>query len=100
MLCRDAGPDNYWPIECPRCNERADKLTRVACDLARTIEANMGVIQDTTSALSKETRDWWREHKEADRRREEAEAKARRIRKVKQEALGKLTPEERKALGL
>lgn len=43
---------------------------------------------------------WWREHKERDRLKAEAEAKVAREKAERKAALEKLTPAERKALGL
>ena len=44
--------------------------------------------------------DWWAAHQEKDRARRRAEQAAKLKRQVKLQALAKLTPEERKALGL
>jgi len=45
-------------------------------------------------------RDWWRDHKEADARRQEEDAEEKRQDRIKARALKKLNPADRKALGL
>lgn len=86
----DYGPsrDDY-----DRLKEQVERLTRVACDLAKP-------AMKLKYAFSKETREWVREHEAADRARERRELSALRKRKRKREALAKLTDDEAEALGL
>lgn len=98
MPCRDYPPNGSF-YEDPAQRRRADKLARIACELAQYIDAHIPMKVEH-SDLSVQTKAWWNEHKEADRIREEREAKARRIAQIKRQAIGKLTPEEKKALGL
>lgn len=80
------------------CYERLQSATRAACDLVRA-------IRDTDSlhvidSVNAETRLWIRNHDEMDRRNRELEAE--RVQRLldRQEALRKLTPDERRALGI
>lgn len=52
------------------------------------------------SKMSLEMQLWWRDHKEADKKRISAELKAKKTDKAKEIAISKLTPFERKLLGL
>lgn len=79
---------------------RNDSLSRIACELARWVEGYGPVINNIPPEFSKETRDWWAAHKRVDAAREAEEAKRLRIRQVKEAAIKKLTPEERKVLGV
>ena len=57
----------------------------------------------TSNAREKRSRDladWWEEHLEADRKRLQRELKAKKDAKTKAEAIKKLTPHERKVLGI
>jgi len=81
-----------WPsdVDSQRLRD-LDLATRVACELARHV---------STSQMSAEAKKWVEAHREADRRREErARLEAERA-LAKRKALAKLTPAERKALGL
>lgn len=77
-----------------------DRLTRVACSFAKSIESiykqNAGKNSHLGDALldeviTQECYDWYVEHLKADKAREE---------KLKEAALSKLTDEEKKVLGL
>jgi len=71
--------------------EKLDKATAELCSMLKN--------KDTTR-YSLELQIWWRDHQEADRQRVFKEASDAKARAVKEQALKKLTPEERKALGL
>jgi hypothetical protein len=47
-----------------------------------------------------EVRDWWEAHQEADRKAREARERKAHDAQVRKEALAKLTPEEKKILGI
>jgi hypothetical protein len=85
--------------------KRLDKVTRVACELAKNLNA------EEQTRLSSEAQAWIKEHREADAEREKAEKEqkrrnreeaARRLKREKEQAaaLNKLTHEERRVLGL
>jgi hypothetical protein len=70
-----------------------DRVTRVACELA-------SFAKGFKRSFSRETMDWMADHARLDRARrlrEEADLEERRI---KNSALRKLSPKERKLLGL
>lgn len=95
MPCRDGGPiDTY---ENPTTRRRLDLATRVACEALRSLDKNR---LNGSSSLSKEARDWWAAHQEEDRRRERQEQQQREREALRRKARAKLTPEERKALGI
>lgn len=48
----------------------------------------------------KQVESWWKNHKAKDAKRREAEREAKRKEELKQKALKKLSPAERKALGI
>lgn len=74
---------------------RLDHVTSLLCSVLGAWEAN-GLDINFTPGLAK----WWEQHKEVDRQRIAREqAEAERQRKA-QEALSKLTEEERRILGL
>lgn len=58
------------------------------------------IVYDAKSKASRDLADWWEEHQEADRRREEREAAEARREADRRSALGKITEEERAALGV
>lgn len=79
--------------------QRADEATVAACEMADVLR-----VHGLFARLSAPTRAWIEKHEEADRRRADSEAKQRAERKrregLRRGALGKLTAEEKKALGL
>jgi len=75
--------------------DAADKATRAACDM-RTILRRHGLEQE----LTRETRAWIKKHDDEDARRIAAENAAGIRQRVKQQALDKLSLEERRVLGL
>tara|TARA_R110000868_G_scaffold388596_1_gene657597 strand:+ start:89 stop:406 length:318 start_codon:yes stop_codon:yes gene_type:complete len=88
--------------------EIRDRLARIACKALTHLE-ELGDVGGLEVLILKdpEIADWWREHKEDDRRAKEKEAarkrkaaeKAALIRK-KDEIKARLTPEELKILGV
>jgi hypothetical protein len=90
-----AGSDDY---EVRKLKKEADRLARIAC---RAMEALTQAGQaDFLLLKDDETREWWIKHQEDDRRAQEKEAARLRREQVKQDALAKLTTEEREALGI
>lgn len=84
--------------EIQKLKKEADKLARIACKALTTLEENQ--IEDLLLLKDDEVRTWWAQHKEDDRKAAEAAAEKRRIANMKKEALAKLSPEEKRVLGL
>ena len=78
--------------------KQCDKLANFAYLAMDALEKNG--IEDFVLLKNDDLRSWWKSHKES--MVQEAEEKAARLRKyeLKQQALAKLTQEERDALGL
>jgi cytosine/adenosine deaminase-related metal-dependent hydrolase len=93
---RTGSPTESWQYK--ELKENNDKLARIACkamtELVKQGTADFLVIRDD------EVREWWEKHQEADRKAQEAKAEKARLAKAKKDALAKLTPEEKKILGL
>ena len=93
---RTGSPTESWQYK--ELKENNDKLARIACkaltELVKSGYADFLVLKDD------EVREWWEKHQEADRKAQEAKAEKARIAKIKKEALAKLTPEEKKILGI
>ena len=85
------------PEEIRRNQEELDTMARLACDFCTMIEK--GEIEGLGD-VPEWARKWWEAHKVADARRREADRKAAIRQKEKDDALAKLTPAERKVLGL
>lgn len=79
MPCGDNGESEG------RAREEIARLTRIACELEKHVQGG--------AMLTKETYDWIMEHRDVDRKRLEKEA-------LRASALSKLTPEEKRALGI
>lgn len=91
MPCRDYSSDYDLSVERQR---KVDKLTRMLCTVLSAYN-EAGIRK-----LPAEVREWWREHQALDRQRLAAEEASRQRARLKKRALDKLTPEERKALGV
>lgn len=100
MPCRDYYPDDYSIRQENRYQEQRDKLARIACRAMALLEAK-GLLGDLHS---KESMQWYQEHKAADARRiardKAAAIEKERMDKAKESALKKLNPLERIALGV
>lgn len=92
MPCTDGGVP-YTREDTTRVNLNA----RVACDALSLIERTN---PDLISELRAETQAWWHAHKEADRIRLQREREASDREALRNSARSKLTPAERKALGI
>ena len=81
-----------------RIKKEADKLARIACaamtELVKHGKADFLVLQND------ELREWWEAHQEADRKERDREARAQKRKEIKEQALARLTEEEKEALGL
>ena len=103
MPCRDYGSDQS--VGYTDMKVRADMLARIACKAMQELETN-GIV-DLLILKDDEVGAWWGQHKEADRLEKERKAnaqaeQARRIETKRQrnDLIARLTPEERKLLGI
>lgn len=71
----------------------AEVQMRLACDRCKELEARGNEIP----AWAKE---WWSIHKKIDKEQQERDEQTRRSNNVRQQAIEKLTPEERNELGV
>lgn len=84
--------------EVKKLKKEADKLARIACTAMTALE-EMGK-EDFVLLKNEEVRSWWEQHKIDDakeRNREDADLEKKRIR---EEALAKLSDAEKKVLGI
>lgn len=99
MPCRDYESDSWGVTRAaPDLKNQMDKLARIACRAMEALEkdgrADFLLLEDD------EVREWWTAHKEADRKEKARVAELQRREAVKQEALNKLSDEEKELLGL
>ena len=92
----DRGDDDRRKIR--ELKKQADMLARIACKALTELEDNK--IEDLLLLRDDEVRAWWQAHKEADRKAAAARAEKERKEKIKEEALAKLSHEERELLGI
>jgi len=92
----DQGNDDRRKIR--ELKKQADMLARIACKALAELENNK--IEDMLLLRDDEVRTWWKKHKEDDAREQARVAEAERKKRIKEEALAKLSPEERELLGL
>ena len=78
--------------------KQADMLARIACKALTELEKNE--VEDMLLLKDDEVRQWWQKHKEDDAREQARLAEIERKKRVKEEALAKLSSEERELLGL
>ena len=77
---------------------QADKLARIACKALTTLQENE--LEDLLLLKDDEVREWWLKHQEDDRKAQEARNEKERREQMRQEALAKLSLEEREVLGI
>lgn len=113
MPCGDEWPEpNY---EAQNLREQVRFLEASLCSVLSVLEGKKGLVRNTEELLSKvdykeagisrkELERWWAQHKEADRRRREREARQlaekQRVQGLRSAAMAKSTEEKRRALGL
>lgn len=79
------------------------KVAEMLCAMMKGLEAHgnmQAVYNSMTNKMQKRVRDWWSEHQERDRKKEEAEQRDQHERTRRANALEKLTPEEGRLLGV
>lgn len=81
-----------------KLKKQNDRLARIACAAMEELERNG--IAEVIMLKNDELRDWWSAHKEADRIERERVAEEERKARVRQEALDRLSAEEKELLGL
>lgn len=92
MPCRDGS----YPEDTIRDqSRRLDKLTRLLCEASRKLEKS-----DQAGEMSPELREWLAAHKIEDARREARARELAEAARLRRKAIEKLTPAERRALGL
>jgi hypothetical protein len=79
--------------EDPRGRKEIDKLTRLLCTCCQFMER-------INRVPNIEVWEWWEQHKKADEARRLSELKDAKRERLRQQALNRLTPDEREALGL
>lgn len=94
MPCSDGGT---YCSEDTETKNRLDKVTRLLCGLCERAECE---ARGTLISNDEELAQWWAKHQEEDLRREEQERKEREEKEAKRKALAKLSPRERRLLGL
>ena len=101
MPCKDYEDyDRYadYQKDIKALEKQNDRLARIACKAMTALSADGHA--DFLLLKDEEVREWWVKHQEADRKAREAELEKQRLIKLKADALAKLSPEERKVLGI
>lgn len=97
MPCRDYESDNGYNQR-EEYKQQCDKLARIAC--AAMEELVRQGREDFLVLKNEEVRTWWEAHVKADRAEKARIAEQERKERVRQEALDRLTDEEKELLGL
>lgn len=92
----DSGDDDRRKIR--ELKKQADMLARIACKALEELEKNE--VEDMLLLADDEVRTWWAKHKEDDRKEQARQAEIERKARIKQEALDRLSDEEKELLGL
>ena len=100
MPCRDYESDDWssHSTAIEKYKAQANKLARIACKAMEALEENG--IEDFLVLKDREVAEWWTAHKEADRKERERVAELERRKRIREEALAKLSTEEREVLGI
>lgn len=78
--------------------KQADMLARIACKALTELEKNS--VEDLLLLKDDEVRTWWSKHKEDDAREQARLMEIERRARVREEALARLSDEEKELLGL
>jgi hypothetical protein len=92
----NSGDDDRKKIR--ELKKQADMLARIACKALTELEKNE--VEDLLLLQDDEVRTWWQKHKEDDAREQARVAEIERKQRVKEEALARLSDEEKELLGL
>ncbi len=77
--------------------KKTDMLARIACKAL----TELGMVDPENPVFfDNEVTEWWEAHKEADRKAQEERERKAREHRVRNQALAKLTAEEKKVLGV
>ena len=81
---------------------RSDKIYEKLCGLIRSLDENSRdrIIYNARDPIARNLADWWEYEQARDKRRLDQETREKRDRELREQAATKLTPEERRALGL
>ena len=105
MPCRDYYDDHP---EAPY-KEELSVVAPALCAVFRALAKEKGLLMEgllnqidwkEAGVSKKQVLDWWKNHEEQDRLNLERKEREAAAKKLKKDALAKLTPEERKALGI
>ncbi len=96
MPCRDYMDDPAYQAD---MQAKCDLLSRIACKALTHIEESADGLE-ILILKDPEIATWWRNHKEADRKEQAKLAEIERKKQLKESALKKLTPDEKKVLGI
>lgn len=98
MPCYDARDDKnspfYEPPYAGTTQEKLDKIAAMLCVMCQYFESFMIPLPN------KEIETWWSKHKKSDEKRVKAEIERLKLEDEKLKAISKLSPYERKLLGL
>lgn len=92
MPCSDGG---YTTGEPALSMKRVDRLSNLLCEACKLLDKSPG-----TGAMSKALAKWWRQHQKRDAERVAREKEVESQERLRKKILKKLTPKERKALGV
>src|SRR5690349_3511198 len=87
-------------LSASEANSRATKYNELLCWVLTTLEIDDDETLYYLLDNHDELREYWTEHKKVDEARYKKKLEEDRATKLKEDGLAKLTPEERKALGL
>lgn len=81
-------------------NLAASEARREATRLTRLLCVACALLEQSHKKLPAQLKEWWDNHKKVDEARKNRERQQEGLRAARERARGKLTPLERKALGL
>ncbi len=105
MPCRDEMVEDMWRREAA---EKAAMVEASLCAVMMVLESDDKTFKSTLKKIDwkeagvtkRQFLSWWEDHKEVDAKRRERMAAQLREIKIRKDALAKLTPEEKKILGV
>lgn len=103
MPCRDYVDDTRIVTEYrdnPETKKRLDRVTRLLCFVIRNLTPLEKNHLFGHKSNGQDLKKWWITHQKQDKLRLQKEKEKREHKKIKTKALAKLTPKEKRALGL